>query len=138
MSNTTELDPIGVSILVSDSASSTYLGNIIQSLMLSKQVNAVVESVTNKTVCFPQYTLSYLICQFCGIELNEYGSDQIDPRSLLDRLGTNDSADCPTSKVFLLLAMAARTKNTRAIDPNSQLYNFQARAVFLMRRVARA
>ena len=44
--------------------------------------------------------LAYLFGQMCVIELSEQSMPDVDPKGLLDQIGSNNNIDCPTSNVF--------------------------------------
>ena len=127
---TDKLDFIGKALLDKNADPYMSLRNIVFSLMANDQVNKVVSIATNsQTKCSPQFALAYLVGQFCGIEVSESVTDDVDPHRLLDRIGGEDSVDCPISQVFLISAMTARTDKRKGVNPRANLYDPRARAV---------
>ena len=111
---TDEQDIIGKSLLDDDPNSTTSMRNLVHSLMVNQNVIDVVKIATGEKKCSAQFALAYFIGQMCGIELSEstVSKEDIDPKGLLDQIGSNDNVDCPISQIFLLSAMSARTHKT--------------------------
>jgi len=92
----------------------------------------VVKKATGNDTCSAQHALAYFVGQLCGIELSEYsvsGKEKIDPHGMLNKLGSNDKVECPTSQVFLMSAMCARTRKSTEFDPTVSLYDTRGRDV---------
>ena len=128
-----EQDIIGKSLLDEDPNSTTSMRNLVHSLMVNQNVIDVVKIATGEKKCSAQFALAYFIGQMCGIELSEstVSKEDIDPKGLLDQIGSNDNVDCPISQTFLLSAMSARTHKTKVFDPNGQLYDHRRKNIFL-------
>ena len=127
-----ELDVIGDTLLQDDGTPSSMY-NLIYSLMKDGNVKKVVKEATGEETCSAQYALAYFIGQLCGIEINDSASskDVIDPKCLLDQIGSNDdNIQCPMSNVFLVSAMSTRARKEKEFDPNASLYDSRGRNVF--------
>lgn len=127
-----EQDAVGKSILGDDPQSQTSMRNLLQSMMVDKSVNNIVNIATGEKaeVCSAQHALAYLLGQMCGIEISESASTKdIDPNDILDGLESNHNFECPISQVFLVSAMMARTRKTKEFTPTVSLYDSRSKDV---------
>ena len=110
-----EQDVVGESLLGDDPDSPTSMRNLLHSLVVDGDVENVVKISTGEESCTAQHALAYLLGQLCGIELSESArSNDIDPKGVLDQLGSNIKVDCPISQVFLTSVMFLRTKKQKS------------------------
>ena len=93
------LGTVGKSILGDDPQLQTSMRNLLQSMMVDKSVNNIVNIATVKRQRCDRLNMPYLLGQMRGIEISESASTKdIDPKDTLDGVESNHNVECPISQ----------------------------------------